>query len=242
MGTRLRLLVLVLLIAAVGAASAAAVGLTFCYFIPRDGWFSHPVSPLSLRDVGFTLGRYFGLAGSLSFYTFAGMGLTDAEGTPLALGGPAVGPFSSILGSLVGKLILPIKIKDMVRIEIVGRGGVFGCFNLDPPLITRTLEDYLAGSEYEALTATLTSDGRWGWGYVFGGSATYFLTSQLGVSLGALYYLGGAELELSGSYAAYDADLGAGGYVDEAPLPAVLRGARLDFSGLELQIGVSFQL
>ena len=242
MAFRARLLVLVLLVLVLAAGSAAGVGVTFCYFLPRGGSFSHPVSPLSLQDVGLTFGRYFGVAGSLSLYTFSGMGLTEADGTPLELGAPAVGPFASILGSLVGKLILPIKIREVVRFELVGKGGVFGCLNFDPPLITRTVEDYLAGSTYEALTAAFEADGRWGWGWVFGGSATWYLTSQLGVTVGALYYLGGAELRLSGSYDAYDADLGAGGYVENAPLPETLEGARLDFSGLELQVGFSLQL
>jgi hypothetical protein len=241
MQNRSRLLVLVVLILALGTASLSAVGVTFSYFVPRHGWFSHPVSPLSVQDLGLTLGRYFGLAGSLSLYTVSGMGLTDAEGTPFELDSPAVGPFASILGTLVGKVILPIKIGGMVRLEIVGRGGMFGCFNLDPPLITGALERYLAGSTYEALTASLTSDGRWGWGWVFGGGATWYLTTQLGMTLTALYYLGGADLHLSGSYDAYDS-AGAGTFVNAAPLPARLRSARLDFSGLELQIGVSFRL
>jgi hypothetical protein len=243
MGTRARVLVLAVTLLVTAAVSVSSIGITLSYFIPRDGWFSHPVSPLSIRDVGVSLGRYFGLAGSLSLYGIAAMGITDAEGTPLELGGPAVGPFHSLLGSLVGKVIIPIKVRQVVKLELVGRGGVFGCYNIAPQLMTGTVERYLAatapGGPYEAVNASLTSDGRWGWGWLFGGSVTYYVTAQVGVSLGALYYLGGAPLKLSGTFDAYDSG---GLAADDASLPSLLQGARLDYSGLELLVGVSFQL
>jgi hypothetical protein len=243
MGTRARVLVLAATLLVTAAASVSSIGITMSYFLPRDGRFSHPVSPLSVRDVGVSLGRYFGLAGSLSLYGIAAMGITDAEGTPLELGGPGVGSFKSILGSLVGKIIIPIKVRQVVKLELVGRGGVFGCYNIAPPLMTGAVERYLAetapGGPYEAVEASITSEGRWGWGWLFGGSATYYISSQVGVSLGALYYLGGAPLKLSGSFDAYNTG---GQAADDASLPSVLQGARLDYSGLELLVGVSFQL
>ena len=241
-GSRLlALMVLAVLIA--GAAPAAAVGVTFSYFVPRNGSFSHPVSPLSIRDIDVPLGRYLGLSGSLSLYGIAGMGITDAAGTPLELEGPAVGPFHSFLGSVTGKIIVPIMIRQVLRGELAGHGGVFGCYNLRPQLVSGTFERYLAatapGGPYAAVTASIRGDGRWGWGWLFGGTATWYPVSQIGLTLGGLYYLGGADLKLSGSYDAYHAG---GGEEAGQLLPVELRGARLDYSGLELLIGVSFQL
>lgn len=235
-----RFLLIATLLALLSAATAGGIGISFSYLIPRNGLFSHPVSPLSLRDIGFQLGRYFGLSGSLSLYSFAGMGLKDAGNQPIDTGGPAVGPFTSVLGSAVAKLILP-----MGNLELVGLGGLFGAFNINPPLMTGTLDRYLAGATsgvtYEAVTSRLTYNGRWGWGYLFGGSATYYLKGQFGLSLGALYYLGGADLKLAGTYDAYDADEGYGARLGQ-PLPAALRGARIDFTGLEILIGLSMRI
>jgi hypothetical protein len=229
-----RLLVLTVLMALLAVPFLPALGLTFSYFVPRGGWFSSPVSPLNLRDVGWTFGRYFGLAGSLSLYRFAGMGITDADGRPLDTGGPVAGPFVSVLGSVMGKVIVPLG-----NFEIVGQGGLFGCYNIDPPLMIGRLESYLKSTEpgAEAVSASLSSGGQWGWGYLFGGSLTYYLEGQLGLSLGALYYLGGADLGLSGSYTTYD-----GGSTYHPLLPASLREARLDFSGLEILAGVVLRL
>jgi hypothetical protein len=240
-GVRVSLFAALVLLGA--AISASAVGLTFSCFLPRGGRFSQPVYPLSVQDAGLSLGRYFRVAGSLSLYSIAGMGIADAEGMPLKFEGPATGAFQSVLGSLVGQVIIPIKVRQMVRVELVGSGGVFGCCNFTPPLLDGPLEEYLAaeaaGGPYEAVSTSLDSDGRWGWGWVFGGSATYYIGAQLGLTVGARYYLGGAPLRLSGSFDGYNSGAPAR---HETVLPAALRGARLDFTGLELLAGISYHL
>jgi hypothetical protein len=57
--------------------------------------------------------------------------------------------------------------------------------------------------------------------------------------VGANYYLGGMDLRLSGSYDTYDA---AGQQLDAAPLPESLQSARLDFTGLEMILGLKVEL
>jgi len=108
--------------------------------------------------------------------------------------------------------------------------------------MTGTLNRYLAtatGPTYDAVTSEVSAGGRWAWGLVFGGKITYFVKGQFGIAAGANYYLGGGDLNLSGNF---------DGYVDGAgeavglDLPASLENARLDFTGLEIILGVEIKL
>jgi hypothetical protein len=218
--------------------SAHGIGVHFSYFLPRNGWFSHPVPPLSLRNVGVDFGRYLGLDGSLTLYSIRGMGITDDEGRPIDTNGPLVGPFLSLLGSLQAKARIPLK-----TLEIEAGAGVFGCYNIDTPLITGNLDRYLAtatATVYETVTSTASAAGHWGWGWVFGARATYYIMGQIGISLGANYYVGGSHLKMGGSYDAYDDDTST--YDSGLSLPAALQTARLDFSGLEITLGAEIEL
>ena len=213
------------------------IGVSFCYLLPRNGAFSHPVFPLSFRDIGVDIGRYFGASGSLSLYSIRGMGIKDSRGSPIETGGPLVGPFLSILGSAVLKARVPIP-----PLELEASGGVFGCYNIDPPLATGNLDRYLAGAAattYETVTSSLSCAGRWGWGWVFGGKATFFIKGQLGFFAGANYYVGGSKLKPSGSYTAAEAGQPP---VTVTDLPAELQDAFLDFTGLEIILGAEIRL
>ena len=131
------------------------------------------------------------------------------------------------------------------QLELEASGGIFGCYNIDPPLVTGTLDSYLAAAtptdSYEAVTSSVSAGGHWAWGWVFGAKATYFVKGQLGIAVGANYYLGGGDLNLSGSYDAFDQDAVLPP-LDNEPLPSSLRNARLDFSGLEIILGVEIAL
>jgi hypothetical protein len=237
MGQRARIVVLSLLLLLLIAFTAQGVGVSFSYFLPRCGIFSHPVPPLSFRDIGIDVGRYLGVAASLSLYSIRGMGIKDEAGKPIDTGEPLVGPFLSLQSSVVGKVRVPIR-----KLELEASGGIFGCYNFDPPLMTGTLDRYLAtatGSTYEAVTSAVSAGGQWAWGWLFGGKVTYFVKGQFGIAAGANYYLGGGDLKLSGSYDAYNAG---GRVLDDGPLPATLQNARLDYSGLEIILGVEIEL
>jgi hypothetical protein len=219
------------------ALTVGGIGVSFAYLLPREGLFSHPVPPLSFTDIGVDIGRYLGVAGSLSLYSIRGMGITDASGTPIDTGGPLVGPFFSLLGSTVAKIIVPIR-----KVEITASGGIFGSYNFDPPLVTGTLDRYLAragGTTYDSVTSSVGAGGSWAWGWVFGGRIAYFIKGQLGLAVGINYYLGGAALKLSGSYDAFDAG---GQVLDDEPLSADLQSARLDYTGLEIILGIEVEL
>jgi hypothetical protein len=137
----------------------------------------------------------------------------------------------------VGKATLPIR-----RLKFEASGGIFGCYNIDPPLMAGTLDRYLATATppavYETASSSLSAGGRWAWGWVFGGKATYLVKGQIGIAVGANYYLGGGALKLSGSYVAAEA---ASTPVTIANLPAPLQNSRIDYTGLELILGVELE-
>ncbi len=230
MNKKYKTIIIISLLLSIGLFSAHGIGISLSYFIPRNGYFSNPVSPLSFRDIGVNFGRYIGVAGNLSFYNIGGMGIKDANNNVIETGGPVVGPTNSILGSLLLKLILPIG-----NFELTARGGIFGFYNIDPRLMAGTLDRYIAGREgRNSVTSDFGYDGTLGWGWVFGGTFTYYIQGKIGISAGALYYLGGADMNFSGTYNA-DADAG-------LAIPAYLRNVKLDYSGLELIVGVSYKL
>jgi len=237
MRQRTKIVVLSLLLLVLAVFTVQGIGVSFSYLLPRNGMFSHPVPPLSFRDIGIDIGSFLGVAGSMSLYSIRGMAIKDAEGTPIDTGGPLVGPFLSVLSSAVGQLRVPLK-----QLELEASGGVFGCYNIDPPLMTGILDRYLAtadGKTYDTVTSSVSAGGRWAWGWVFGGKATYFVKGQFGIAVGANYYLGGGKLKLSGEYDGYD---DVGGYDTGQALPATLQNARLDYSGLEIILGVEIKL
>ena len=237
MPRRTRIAVFSLLLLLLAVFTVEGIGVSFSYLLPRNGMFSHPVPPLSLRDIGIDIGSFFGVAGSVSLYSIRGMAIQDAAGKPIDTDGPLVGPFLSVLSSVVGKVIVPLG-----PVELEASGGIFGCFNIDPPLMTGTLDRYLAtadGNTYDTVTSSISPDGRWAWGWVFGGKITYFIKGQLGIAVGANYYLGGGDLELSGDYDGYEDGVG---YDTGQSLPAILQDARLDYSGLEIILGVEIKL
>jgi hypothetical protein len=233
-----KLVVLSLLFLLLTVLTAQGIGVSFSYFLPRNGMFSHPVPPLSLRDIGVDIGRYLGVAGSLSLYSMRGMGIKDSSGTPIDTDGPIVGPFLSVLSSAVGKVTLPIQ-----KLKIEASGGIFGCYNIDPPLMTGTLDRYLVSATpptiYEAVSSSISAGGNWAWGWVFGGKVTYFVKGQIGIAAGANYYLGGGDLKLSGGYVAAEADSTP---VTIPDLPANLQNAYLDYTGLEIILGIEIEL
>ena len=237
MRQRTKIVVLSLLLLLLAVFAVQGIGINVSYLLPRNGMFSHPVTPLSFRDIGRDIGRYLGVVGSLSLYSIRGMGIKDEAGKPIDTGGPLVGPFLSVLSSAVGQLRVPLK-----QLELEASGGVFGCYNIDPPLMTGTLDRYLAtadGKTYDTVTSSVSAGGRWAWGWVFGGKITYFVKGQFGIAVGANYYLGGGDLELSGDYDGYEDP---GVYDTGQSLPAPLQDARLDYSGLEIILGVEIKL
>ncbi|MFZ1807706.1 MAG: hypothetical protein WAU36_10810, partial [Cyclobacteriaceae bacterium] len=99
-------------------AFAQNVGLSFSYFIPRNGSFSTPISPFSLRGVGFDFNRFLAVETGVSLYRMAGLNIIDLpfESTE-SLTGPNFTVFIPV------ELVLQFKGKQ-AQFDIKG-GGFF---------------------------------------------------------------------------------------------------------------------
>ncbi|HMP99856.1 MAG TPA: hypothetical protein PKC24_08750, partial [Cyclobacteriaceae bacterium] len=58
-------------------AEAQEMGLSFSYFIPKNGYLSTPVSPFSIRGLGVGLNDYISLETGFSLYRMAGLNIID---------------------------------------------------------------------------------------------------------------------------------------------------------------------
>ena len=82
--------------------------------------------------------------------------------------------------------------------------------------------------------ADLDYDNKVGYGYEFGTEIISYFTRSFGISVGANYYVGGAEMNLRGSVT---------GGSEGIPIRNVkldYPGSKLDYTGLEISMGVIF--
>ena len=212
-------------------AQVYGMGINVSAFLPANGSLSHPVSPLSFRDVGFTVGKYAGVSGAIALNNINGMGLLDENKSPLRLTSPAVGPFYTALGSLMVKAILPVW-----RLNFEPGGGVFGYYLINPTLRSGVIDSYIAGkSGYQTVDSSFAISNNWGWGFLAGGMISLAFDGKIGMQIGAYYYIGSSPLELTGTYRADGSSVA-------NPVPAYLKEVLLDFSGIEFIIGGTYEL
>lgn len=232
---RSRSFCIVTLLLLVAGGTIHGIGVNIAAFLPTNGSLSHPVSPLSIRDVGFTLGNYVGISGAISLYNINGMGLRKPDTGPIQMTGSPTGsptgPFYTVMGSVMVKGILPVW-----RIVLEPAAGVFGYYLINPTLRSGVIDSYIAGiSGYETVDSNFSISNHWGWGYIAGGSISVSITDKIGVQIGAYYYIGSSPLELEGSFNANGSDT-------QMAVPGYLADARLDFTGVEFVIGGSYEL
>lgn len=205
---------------------AQDVGISFSYFLPKNGYFSTPISPFSIRGVGFGLGNYMAIQTGFSLYRMSGMNVIDMDN--LETKDPVVGPNFTLLIPL--ELVLQY-ITSTQEFKIKGGGFVFQTFdnrlmngNIDKAI--RNMEGWaVANSDFEFNSST-------GFGFFFGAEYIIYVTNQWGLSFEVNYFIGGADFPIKGSYT--------GGNV-AGPLETRTvdyQDARLDFTGLEISLGV----
>lgn len=222
-------IILMVSLIAARQANAQEMGVSFSFFIPKNGYFSAPISPFSLRGIGFNLTNNIAIETGASLYRMSGMSIT---GVPFESPEPMVGPFFNVLVPL--ELILQV---GNEYFEFRVKGGGFAFYNLGTKLnngnIDRAIADYL---QWEVVNSEFEFDNTVGYGYEFGIEYIQYINKQFGISLGANYFIGGADLNLRGNYS------GGGGSqsnittIDNVEYPDAL----LDYTGLELSVGVIF--
>jgi hypothetical protein len=206
---------------------AQEVGVSFSFFFPKNGYFSAPISPFSIRGIGFNLTNYLAIESGASLYRMSGMNVSNM---PFESREPLVGPFFNLMVPV--ELILQFGTNEF---EFRIKGGGFVYYNFDTKLnygnIDRAMVEYL---NITVANSNLGFDNKIGYGYEFGLEYVQYFSRQFGVSLGANYFIGGSDLNLRGSVTGGSDQLGV------VTTAVDFSGSRLDYTGLEISIGVLF--
>src|SRR5690349_13377683 len=102
---------------------AQQFGLSFSYFIPKDGYFSTPISPFSIRGIGVNLTNFLSLETGGSLYRMSGLNIKDL---PFESKEPLIGPNFT--------LFVPVELVVMLkagRVEFDIKGGGFFFYAFD---------------------------------------------------------------------------------------------------------------
>jgi hypothetical protein len=219
------IIIITLLTISSAVSHAQDFGLSFSYFIPKNGYFSTPISPFSIRGLGVNLNKFLALETGATLYRMSGLNLKDL---PVESKSPLIGPNFTIL--VPAELVIQLQ-GNNIQFDIKGGGFFFYGFgnkmnygNWDRAL--RKLEGW------QVANADLNFDNHPGFGYHGGAELTVYVTSQVGVSLETNYFVGAAKFPVQGTYS--------GGQAAIETRPADYPNAKIDFTGLEFSVGLLF--
>ncbi|MEJ1241567.1 hypothetical protein WBG78_25695 [Chryseolinea sp. T2] len=198
-------------------------GLSFSYFIPKNGYFSTPVSPFSIRGLGFDITRFLALETGASLYRMSGLNMKDL---PFESKEALVGPNFTIFVPV--ELVIQMK-ADQLEFDI--KGGVFGFYGFSQKInygnFDRALRSY---ESWAVVNSDLSFKNKPGWGYHGGAELTVYVTDQFGISLEGNYLVGSSAFPLKGNY------IGGNDALETKNIDYA--DAKIDFTGLEVSIGV----
>jgi hypothetical protein len=220
---RFRILLIFLLSATAGFGQQ--FGLSFSYFIPKDGYFSTPISPFSIRGLGVDLNRFIALETGASLYRMSGLNIKDL---PFDTKEALVGPNFTIL--IPAEIVFQLK-GSSVEFDI--KGGVFGFYGFGQKINYGNFDKAIRKYEnWEVANSHFSYKNKPGWGYLFGAELTVYVTQQLGISLESNYLMGDSRFPLNGAYI--------GGSTTIETKQVDYPDAKIDLTGLEFSIGVIF--
>jgi hypothetical protein len=206
-------------------AQAQDFGLSFSYFLPKNGYFSTPISPFSLRGVGFDINRFMSLETGASLYRMSGLNVKDL---PFESNGPIGGPSFTVF--VPAELVFQLKGR---RVEFDIKGGGFFFYGFAQKLnygnLDRALQTYTG---WDVVNSSFTFKNNPGFGYHAGAELTIPLLKQVNLSLETNYLVGQSKMPLTGSYSGGDLS------GTNQKVEADFADAKLDFTGLEFSIGV----
>jgi hypothetical protein len=204
---------------------AQEFGLSFSYFIPKNGDLSTPISPFSFRGVGVNMGKYFALETGITLYRMSGLNMKDI---PFKSDHSLVGPNFTFF--VPGEFVIQFPANGF-EFDIKGGGFVFygvnqklNYGNIDRAI--RTMEGWdVANSQFSFKNGP-------GYGVHAGVELNVDVTRQFGLSLEVNYLMGASGLPLKGSYS--------GGLLggNNTTKNVEYKNAKVDFTGFEVSIGV----
>jgi hypothetical protein len=225
MKTKLSGFILVLLLSGT-TTQAQQFGLSFSYFIPKNGYFSTPISPFSIRGVGVNLTNFLALETGASLYRMSGLNIKDL---PFESKEPLLGPNFTLF--VPAELVIMLK-AGQVEFDIKGGGFVFYGFahKLNYGNFDRAIREY---EKWDVANADFTFGNKPGFGYHAGAELTVYVTSQVGVSFETNYLVGKGSMPIEGSYTG-----GTSGALETVAVN--YKDANVDFTGLEFSISLLF--
>lgn len=204
---------------------AQEFGLAFSYFLPKDGYFSTPISPFSIRGVGFDLTPFLAIETGASLYRMSGLNVKDL---PFESKSPLVGPNFTVF--IPAELVVQLK-GSMVEFDI--KGGGFFFYGFDQRINYGNMDKAIRAYENWAVAnSTFSFDNKPGFGYHAGVELTVYVASQFGISFECNYLVGDSDFPLTGTYS--------GGNDSIETKQADFPDAKVDLTGLEFSIGVIF--
>lgn len=204
---------------------AQQFGLSFSYFIPKNGYFSTPISPFSIRGVGFDINRFLAVETGGSLYRMSGLNVKDL---PFETKDAIVGPNFTLLVPV--ELVIQLKGQG---VEFDIKGGVFGFYGFGQKINYGNLDRAIRKDlDWQVVNSDFTFENKPGWGYHTGAELTVYVTQQVGISLETNYLMGQSKFPMKGSYT--------GGNTTLETREASYDDAKIDLTGLEFSIGVIF--
>ncbi|MBT1688481.1 hypothetical protein [Dawidia soli] len=220
-----RYITLALMTLAAVTTQAQEFGLSFSYFIPKNGYFSTPISPFSIRGLGFDFNRYLALEAGASLYRMSGLNMKDL---PFESKDPLVGPNFTIF--------VPVELVIQFhgqKADFDIKGGAFGFHGFSQRINYGNFDRALRKAEgWEVVNSDFTFKNKPGWGYHGGAELTLYVTNDVGVSLEANYLVGESRFPLKGSYT--------GGNTTLETRTVEYADAKIDFTGWEFSVGLIF--
>ena len=223
-----RFVVFILIFGGVQAARAQNVGLSFSYFIPRNGEFSTPISPFSLRGIGVDLNNFIALETGITLYRMSGLNVIDL---PFESKSALTGPNFTLY--IPGEIVFQLKGKG-IQFDIKAGGFFFYAF--DQRLNYGNLDRAIGkNQQWDVVNSHFSFDNKPGFGLQGGVELTVDVTSQWGISIASNYLSGQSKIPMTGSYS--------GGTLGgtNTTVQADYKDAKVDFTGLEFSIGILFK-
>lgn len=220
-----KLISIALLCLVAASAEAQDFGLSFSYFIPKNGYFSTPISPFSIRGVGVNLNRFVSLETGASLYRMSGLNVKDMA---FQTKDPIVGPNFTLM--VPGELVISLKGN---RVEFDIKGGGFAFLPFDNHLDYGNLDKGIRQHKnWQVANAKADFKSTIGYGWMTGAELTLYVTQQVGISLETNYMAGASKFPIKGSYTGVDSN-------NEVLTESFdYTDAKMDLTGLEFSIGV----
>lgn len=208
---------------------AQQFGLSFTYFIPKNGYFSTPISPFSIRGVGVNLTNFLALETGASLYRMSGLNIKDL---PFESQEPLTGPNFTIF--VPAELVIMLK-AGQVQFDLKGGGFAFYGFanKINYGNFDRAIKKY---EDWEVANADFTFSNKPGFGYHAGAELTVYVTHTVGVSFETNYLIGQAKFPIKGTYVGGNN----GEPLTTRTVDDIFNDAKVDFTGLEFSISLLF--